>query len=358
MVFYSHNQDTQGHQYRNGCTLVVPGLFNIPERGNDPVKAVDQQFSDLELFLARAKCSNASIADFDTAIFDYFNFENSSVSNLPIAPVSYLGDTGNLPGGCVLRADPVYLLPNRDELILLGPKALSLTIPEAEHLAAELNQFFKDDGWHIEVVTPERWYLHVPEMPGIRTHKLSKVLDQAITSYMPDGSDGQYWRRAMNEIQMVLHSNDVNVQRQVDSQLPVNSVWLWGEGMLPEFGHSRWSQLWSSEPVSLGLARVTRTPREKLPIDAHAWLSKNNTPGQHLLVYHQLQEQMQDNYDTWKQSVDDFQKGWLNPLLQALRDGAIEQLVLNPCNGKTYQLSSGGLKRWWCRKKPVYAYSN
>lgn len=356
MALGGQDQHKNNYQFQNSCTLLAPGLLTIPEFIDESAHEVQVQFNDLELFLARSKCKKAKAVDFESTVFDYFDVEVPSGQSLPIAPVSYLGDTGNITRDWVVRADPVHLVPNRDELILTGPESLSLTLAEAEFLTAVLNEFFKEDEWYLEVVTPARWYLHVPVKPDIHTHHISKVLDRAIGEFLPDGPEGKRWRRAMNEVQMVLHHNDVNVQRQSENQLPVNSVWFWGEGELPEFGHSNWSQLWSSEPVSLGLAHLTRTPREQLPASGHEWLAKVNTPGEHLLVYNQLQRPVHENHIAWNQSINDFQENWLNPLMQAIRDGSLDQLTLVPCNGRTYQLSSSGLKRWWCRKKPVYAY--
>lgn len=356
MATSSRNQDGHNHQYQNSCTLLVPGLLSIPRFIDEHAHESQRQFNELELFLARAKCKKTANSDFETTIFDYFDVNVSPQQGLPVAPVSYLGDTGKISGQWVVRADPVHLTPNRDELMLTGPESLSLTQAEAEHLVAVLNDFFREDNWRIEVATPERWYLHVPAKPDIHTHNISEVLDRAIGEFLPQGSEGKLWRRAMNEVQMVLHRNDVNAHRQSEDQLPVNSLWFWGEGDLPAFGHSRWSQLWSSEPVSLGLAHLTRTPREKLPVSGHEWLTRVNTPGEHLLVYNRLQRHMYVNADGWNHSLNDFQENWLKPLLEALRDGSIDQLTLDPCNGKTYRLSSGGLKRWWCRKKPVFAY--
>lgn len=356
MVSRSLDRGKQSYQLENSYTLVVPGLLNLPEFFDEQSGGTPRQFNELELFLARAKAKKAGLTDYESIIFDLFGVEKPAGSNLPIAPVSYLGDTGNITKDWIVRADPVHLLPNRDELILSGPETLSLTMPEAEYLVAILNEFFKEDDWRIEVATPERWYLHVPKQPNITTHNISKVLDRAIGEFLPEGPEGKQWRRAMNEVQMVLHRIDVNVQRQAENRLPVNSIWFWGEGTLPEFSHSCWSQLWSSEPISLGLAHLTRTPRNQLPVNGDAWLSQVSTPGEHLLVYSKLQHQTSSDRDAWHNSINAFQENWLNPLMRSLREGSIDQLILVPCNGMTYKLSSGGLKRWWCRKKPVYAY--
>ncbi|WP_455217986.1 hypothetical protein [Kaarinaea lacus] len=347
--------------YKTSCTLLAPGLLSKPHSIDEEV--IDEsahqaswKFNDLELFLARAKCKKAEATFFESALFEHFEIEVSQDEQLPIAAVSYLGDTDNISDDWVVRADPVHLMPNRDELVLTGAENLSLTFPESEYLVAVLNDFFKDDGWRLEVATPTRWYLHVPVKPEISTWHISEVSNRAIGEFLPDGPDGKRWRRAMNEVQMILHRVDVNTQREMENRLPVNSVWFWGEGDLPEFGHSRWSQVWSSEPVSLGLAHLTRTPREALPVNGHRWISTVKAPGEHLLVYNSLQGMVSENRQTWNKALNDFQDAWLNPLVSAIRDGSLDQLTLVPCNGRTFHLSSGGLKRWWCRRKPVLAY--
>lgn len=328
----------------------------MPDQDVEPDRINEQRFDDLELFLARATCKNVAACDYESTLFDLFDFSIDSTSSLPFAPVSYLGDTGNVANGWMMRSDPVHLTPGRDDLILTGPDSLSITLHEAEYLAAELNDFFKEDGWHIEVVTPGRWYLHLTTEPGIQSQPLSKVMNRAIANSMPDGEKGKYWRRVMNEIQMVLHRSEVNLHRQAENRLPINSMWFWGEGVLPETRQSRWTQLWSMEPMSLGLAHLTFTPHGHLPDDGHVWLEKYYTSGQHLLVYDRIHSDIHLDNTIGNRSVMQFQENWITPLLQALRDGSLDQLELVPCNGKQYQLTPGGLKRWWRRKKPFYFY--
>jgi len=350
------DQENNADSYKTTCTLVVPGLLSLPQGFDENPEGSSPKFSELELFLARAVCKEGNNTDFESTIFSYFDISVSPENEFPIAPVSYLGDTGNTSSQWIVRADPVYLMPSRDELVLNGPENLSLTMSEAEHMVAVLNDFFKEDGWRIEAATPERWYLHVPKRPGIHTHTISIMQNRAIGDFLPNGVEGGRWRRAMNEVQMLLHRNNVNIQRESENKLPVNSVWFWGEGDLPGYSHSRWSQLWSSEPISLGLARLTRTPRGELPMSSHDWLSSIDSPGDHLFVFDQLQSQKLRNDEAWEFSLNDFQENWLKPMMQAMQDKAIDQLTLDPCSGKTYRLSTSVLKRWWRRKKPMHTY--
>jgi hypothetical protein len=345
-------------QYNKNCTLLVPGLLNSLLNNNESGVYQRDEYKDLEIFLSRAKKTRQGRRSCEAVQFDLFDILIPRDQELPIAPISYLGDTGKSESNWCLRADPVHLIPDRDELVLSGPDTLSLTISEAEHLAVELNNLFIEDGWRLEVVTPTRWYLHLLDRPQIRTWSLIQVNGQSIGHFLPEGPQAKQWHRLMNEVQMILHASDVNRSRQAIGQPTVSSLWFWGAGQLPESSHSSWSQVWSDESLSQGLAKLTRTPCSSMPDNAQTWLSAVNAPGEHLLVYTELAQPVQLNdFAQWQKVLSAFQIEWLSPLVAALKKGKIEQLTVNPCDGQSFRLTAGRLKYWWVRRKPLYVYS-
>lgn len=348
---------TRARQFNKNCTLLVPELFKSFSVSDVIKEYQGNQFKDLELFLARSKGSQQDNNSYEAVLFDLFDIPLSDEDDLPIAPVTYLGDTGMSVTNWCLRADPVHLMPDRDELVLSGPETLSLTMVEAEHLAAELNNLFKQDGWRIEVAAPTRWYLHVPEKPQIRTWNLSQVSGHPVGRFLPEGQQAKQWHRVMNEVQMILHASEVNRGRQANGQRTISSLWFWGGGQLPGFGHSRWSQVWSDETLSKGLAKLTRTPCSSLPKNTHDWLSAVGAPGEHLLVYPELSRQgMFNDSVTWEKALLTFQQEWLTPLLEALKKKQIGQLTVNSCGGQSFRLTKARLKFWWLRRKPLSDY--
>jgi hypothetical protein len=363
MMSNIENKPNINSSYRHSCTLVVPGLLNFSSEDYENYCEDNLQLNGLELFLARAKPQSVSGSGFEEVLFELFN-QASIGRPYPIAPVCYLADANvvgnNGPTGWCLRADPVQLTPDRDDLVLSGPEGLSLSMPEAKHLATELNVLFEDDGWRLEAKTATRWYLHLPEDPQITTSDLSQVRSQSIGGFLPGGPEGKQWHRIMNEVQMVLHASKVNSERQSHGQLPVSSLWFWGGGKLPEFGHSNWSQVWSDEVLSLGLAKVTRTPCFSVPENSKSWLNQVNSPGEHLIIcddyFLQNKAQQQNDTDAWCKALQKFEYEWLSPLLEALRNGDIDQLTINPCGGKIFSLTKNRLKYWWRRRKPIQSY--
>ncbi len=354
----AHDQNTSGRR----CTLVLPGLLDLPPTEHESVFAQVGRLPELECFFARAQKHRCSGASFEAVLFALFDVVIPTDVDLPVAAVSYVGDTGQSATGWCLRADPVQLIPDRDQLVLMGPESLSLSQTEADLLVTDLNAQFAQDGWHIEAATPTRWYLQQPDAPKLRTYRLAQVRGRAIGEYLPVGADGKQWHRLMNEVQMVLHVSAVNRERQTAGQPPVSSLWFWGGGETPAIPSdnmdkntdSQWCQVWSNEPVSQGLVALSNTARKDLPEDAATWLNTAISSGEHLLVLDELLRCWQNGkIEDWAQCVRVFNREWMLPLLNALRRNEIDELILYACNGNKFTLSRAGLRRWWRRKKSL-----
>lgn len=341
-------------RHNKDCTLLVPGLLNVLPDSNEIGELPRREFKELELFLARAISNKQDYLSCESVLFNLFDIPLSEENDLPVAPLTYLGDTGVSVTSWCLRADPVHLLPDRDELVLSGPESLLLSMSESEHLASELNRLFAEDGWRIEVANTTRWYLHLQDNPQIRTRSLLQVNGRSIGRFLPEGPQAKQWHRLMNEVQMILHGSEVNRNRQVNGQRTVSSLWFWGAGQLPEHSHSRWAHVWTDEITSKGLAKLTQTPCSSLPKNAHDWLSNATAPGEHLLLYPELSQQANStDIEQWQKALLWFQQEWLSPLLTALKKKEIESFTINSCDGQSFRLTAGKLKRWWLRPKAL-----
>lgn len=318
-------------------TLLLPGLLDEETTPVSPPA--------LKKVLARADRRTVR-AGLEAALFELFGVAVQADRDLPVAAVGYVSDAGRVPEGYCLGADPVHLVPDRDHLVLVDGATLHLSRAEAERLVGELNAHFAENGWRWEAPVPTRWYLTVPADPALRTYPLATVTGKAIDAFLPAGREGKRWHGIMNEVQMLLHASEVNRHRQAMGQIPVSSVWFWGGGTVPAVGHSRWSQVWSGEPVSLGLAELSHTPHGPVPADAEAWLSAATAPGEHLLVLEDLSAAMRQAEDTHAALLA-LHETWLAPLLAALRGRTLNSLTLHACNGRAFHITRGGLRRWW-----------
>lgn len=327
--------------------LLLPGLLQLPEEV--PLAA---RLPALETWLARADRETES-ADPLAAAFQCFGVSAADGADLPVAAVSYLGDSGELPPGPCLRADPVHLLPDRDQLLLFDSSGLQLATEEAAQLVAELNALYAADGWRFEAPAPDRWYLHLPAAPRLRCTPLPAVSGQPIGRSLPTGEDARVWHAVMNEMQMLLHSSQVNVLREDAGRPTVNGVWFWGGGAAPALTESHWSGVWSGDVLLRGLARLSGVEPGQVPTKAEGWLG-SLPPGDQLLELTTLAEATQSQGKTgWEQALRDVEKQWAAPLLAALRAGRFAEIGLHTGDGRVYLLRRAHLRRWWRLRRPL-----
>jgi len=70
--------------------------------------------------------------------------------------------------------------------------------------------------------------------------------------FLPSGDDSARYRNLLSEIEMALHEQEVNLNREASGQLPINSLWLWGGGTAPEQTTRPQPPLFSDDPVLTG----------------------------------------------------------------------------------------------------------
>lgn len=319
-------------------TLLIP--VSRGTTPNDPIPAVTVRPQALELLLSRAQRVVAA-ADLDRLLFGLFDVTLPPDADVPIAPITFALDHGDLPVEYCLRADPVHAIADRDVLRILDPNELSITASEAQDLVVTLNNYFAQDGLQFVAPHPARWYLVLPADPQMRTHSLPHVIGASLHDYLPFGKNGKRWQGILNEAQMLLHEHPVNNAREARGSLPINSVWLWGGGQVPSLAQKTWAQVWSDNVVALSLAKLSRVPRTGAPASARAWLYEAITPGEHLVV-------LPSHSDLASMDAE-----WFTPLYEALKNTRLQRLTLHVLNGTEYSVDAAALKRWWIRRRSL-----
>ncbi|NWG86029.1 MAG: hypothetical protein HXY26_00710 [Hydrogenophilaceae bacterium] len=181
------------------------------------------------------------------------------VDACPIAALSLLDDGGDAGNAYWLRADPVYLHLNIDQLVLTDPRGLGLSQAEAETLTTTLNGHFLPDGLEFLPLAPDRWYLKLGQAPAMQTTPLSEVIGQGIHPHLPQGADARRWRSVINEAQMLLHDHPINQAREGRGLAPINSIWLWGGGSLSALGKLRSARIYGAALAEAADAVATRS---------------------------------------------------------------------------------------------------
>ena len=327
----------------------------------------------------------------------------------PIAPISAAFD-GLGEGGCWLRADPVHLRLQRDQVVLLPEVGVSAD--EAGQLCAALNEHFAGQGMEFFAPHPQRWYLRVDRLPDIETVPLSQAAGHNVRDLLPKGGEAARWHRVFNEIQMLLFAHPLNAAREARGGLPVNSLWLWGGGCTgdvpPQKNYGlvssdeelagmfsaaagipfeQWQKRWNG-PLTLALSRREREPcGAAAPSEAPLTLAleeqlairlgcqntaakslvisqrerRYSLEGRQLLVWTGLRSALRrGDLGTWRSALQEFEAAYAQPLWQALRAGKIAQLQLDVIGGgHALRLLLGRADAWafWRRARPFPEYS-
>lgn len=324
--------------------IVVPDLFLPPLLAKEVCAGL--QLPVLEKCLARAKVQALSAHSLEAWLCEAFN-----VPEAAIAPVTLLADGLSPEAAYWLRADPVHLHLDRNQIILQTNVAPSLD--EAAQLCAHLNQHFAGSGMQFFAPHPRRWYLRLDEEPGLTTHSVYQVEGRNTRFYLPQETSGMKWRAVMNEIQMLLHGHPFNQANEARGALLVNSVWLWGGGRAVELARP-FDVLYGDSDLAQSFARAANIPQEPgVAVKA----SFENA----LYVWEGLSAALRrGDFHAWRESVLAFEQDWMSPLLRALAAGEVARITLDAVQeegSRRYVLTRAMLWKLWRRSQPLASHT-
>ena len=338
-------------------TLVVPELI-WPEP--DDRESFDALPCDsLNTLIARSRRTRRPPQSLEATLCDAFGL----AENAAYAAFRVLGEVAGpaVAGACWLCADPVHLRLHQERLILADAGRLDITAAEAMAIVDELNRQFPDLGT-FHVGTPDRWYLQLAgniELGRFDVLPLSAVAGRSIGRQLPESTELRWLRQLLNEVQMVLHQHPANDIRENAGRSTINSLWLWGAGVLPAGSAQDFTGVWSDNPLARGLGRAFDVPVQAVPDDAAALLAQASPDSQQLLVLDSLQAPVQyEDGDAYRAQLLALEARWFAPLQRALAGGKIRRLRLAASTAYAmlvWESSRSEQWRLWRRPQPLVA---
>lgn len=153
----------------------------------------------------------------------------------PVAPLAAFGAGVDAGDDYVLCADPVHLVADRDDVVLMQ-RVDDLSEGAATALAAMLNRHFAGDDLRFVPARPDAWFIRREQTPDLVTTPFDAAHRRSLGGSLPSGADSGTWKRWQNEIEMLLHEHPVNAARDA-AELPVaNGIWFWGGGRCSDIG--------------------------------------------------------------------------------------------------------------------------
>ncbi len=323
-------------------SLVVPGLCGpLPH-----LETIGTAADDLVELLKRSRQSSKAANEYAQQMMQLFGMDTDK----PVAEaaLSLLGHGIDAAKDCVLHADPVHLLADMDHAILNDSQVLDIRPDEAEQLIEEINAHFADDGFQLIHADTNNWFIRL-DACDMSTTPVYKAVGRNINHLLPKGADADRWKRIMNEAQMLFHMSSVNERREQRGVMPINSLWLWGEGVLPERSSSTLSRIFADDDFASGLAKLNDVECTLLAEPSEVMGNLENQ--QHTIV---VLKQMFGpcNYGDvalWTSALNIVQQ-WIVPLVNKARATGVDTW-LYPCNRKAYHINSGFNFRFWSKQK-------
>lgn len=330
-------------------TLFIPQLLRPPEALSQLTDTDRPALPALTRLLSRAQCTVEAETEQYTTLFRQFGFVPAAGQDLPLAAVTHAAVAQEKDQRWWLRIDPIHVQLDHNAVVPMAHTELDISQAECEQLLQSLNEHFQGEGWQIEAMGPHDWVLTSHKNTDIRTTPLTQVMYHNMNDCLPSGPDAIYWHGVMNEIQMLLHHHPLNRVRAEKGQLLVNSVWLWGSGIVPEFHALRWQRVFANDPLTRGLAAVTG-----ITMDApeRLWSVLDDKGDENMLLVLSDCQSAHDNM-AWFAALGRLEQEWFQALLSAVKRHRIDRLNIISGDGRQFQLSAGSLRRWWRRTKKI-----
>lgn len=333
--------------------LLIADLF-LPE---DFGVSAGMQLPALEKILARGEVQTLQAVSLEDALCALFA--------MPPGLAAISAEFDGLARGCWLRADPVHVRLQREQVVLLPN--VNVSQEESAQFISSLNDHFNGQGMAFFAPHPERWYVRLDALPDIVTVPLSQAAGCNIRGNLPVGADARRWQQLFNEIQMLLFNHPLNEAREARGEAPVNSVWFWGERCSPDRKKNAAFNRVSSDDVRVEMLAshtgVSFKPWQSVWDDSFfPVISLDREKGaEQLLVFTGLRSALQrGDLAAWRDALQAFESGYAQPLWQALRAGKINRLELDVLGGDGIRksvLSRGNAWSFWKRSRRLSDYA-
>jgi hypothetical protein len=188
------------------------------------------------------------------------------------------------------------------------------------------------------------------------TVPMSLAAGRNIHGNLPTGRESGRWHQLINEIQMLLFAHPLNEAREERGELPVNSVWFWGNGAVPVRSINSYATVSSDEVLVEMLARATGAPFSGWQAE---WRGADE--GAQLLVWSGLRAALQrGDLHAWRDALQTFENNYARPLWDALCSGKLDSLQLEVAGGdrlRKFSLTRGSSWAFWRKNRRLAEYS-
>ncbi len=247
-------------------------------------------------------------------------------------------------------ATPVHLLAGIDRAFLPRDGILQLDDEEWQSMCSGFARQFGGDGLSLERVAGDAALLRGAALGDLQTYEPGECVGEDLRQRLPNGPGAARWRALAGELEVWLHGESWNRERERLGRLPVTTLWLWGGGV-----------------DAAGVATRLRSAR---PHRAAAWRLIGDDPW--LTALPALRDDCvlsaAEDFAAllaadgeaagvavlWRgeRGIDELERRWLAPARRALARGALASVSLHH-GRRCWQLDRTARWRWWQPERSV-----
>lgn len=301
-------------------------------------------------FLSRSKCQSSESNSYKV-LTPLLNLTIDD--DFPSAALSMLAHDAYDEQLSYMCADPVHLQADMDHAILTSSHDLYLEPDESIAICDALNKHFKQDGLNFICLSKDQWVVSCEDEIELDTTPLSETIGRNVNFFLPKGDASGFWKKTLTEAQMLMHSHEVNVNRESSGKLSVNSLWFHGSGHLPKYVKPTSLTICSKDKVFKGLADHIGCDYIPVPPSFDDYKKKLLSSKSSVNILHLEDLEHLVNYSDvtlWLDRLAKLLNDWVYPMIK-LADKNKIKVILYPCNKKQYQFSSVDSLKFWRRGK-------
>jgi len=334
--------------------VIIPGLLGpfssaAPEYIQQQLQQAE--YKQINQWICRAEINAVAEKDYFSALINAI----APQCNLGACHLSAEHDAIDMSQGCFYRADPVHFRAESDHAVLLGNDVLKVAFEEAEKLIKAFNQHFAEDKISLHAVEANRWYLKCEKPLDLELSGIDYAMGRDIKHFMPKGSDELWWRKIVNEAQMLFFQHSVNEQREANGQLGINGLWLWDQSVEPAEQVADKSQIkhvYTNDVIASSLAT-----RSSIEISSMASFIQQNIEADSLLIIDEIYKAVcYGDVDAWLESLNSVCAEYIARIASLLKTRKIDAVFIHSCDGRVFKIDRLKLMKFWKPQKTLDNY--
>ena len=172
----------------------------------------------------------------------YFQF---IPNNWPIAALCRQAEKADADTSMWLRADPIYLHAELHGARVMAWDNLDLSVDEQSQILSALRPVFGDFGFELSASSHGFFYIRALNASPIPLFTDAvDMLGCDLSEYLPKDKK---WLAMFNECQIILHNHPLNLARLNQQKTPINALWFWAAGQLPDAVQYAFSKIFTDD---------------------------------------------------------------------------------------------------------------